>query len=86
MVDADCRNLFATVSKDQVIPASLCQLPPIPHVCCQQKQQMCRVTTVASLIIILQVTVYDDMHMEDHIAVVANMALSNSPEGAKVIA
>lgn len=32
----------------------------------------------------LQVTIYDDMHMGDHVAVVGNLALSNTVNDAKV--
>lgn len=32
----------------------------------------------------LQATIYDDMHMGDHVAVVGNLSLSNSLEASKV--
>lgn len=34
--------------------------------------------------VLLQVTIYDDMHMGDHVAIVGNLALSTSLDDAKV--
>lgn len=78
LCDADCRNLFATVAKDQVS-----QHPADTSVCLHQH---CRQVgnSFALLVWSLQVTIYDDMHMGDHVAVVGNLALSHTPNDAKV--
>ena len=34
----------------------------------------------------LQATIYDDMHMGGHVAIVGNLALSSTPEASKVCA
>ena len=79
MCDADCRNLFATVARDQVSQVQSLHVRSCAPLLCQQGTNSPQL-----LLWLLQVTIYDDMHMGDHVAVVGNLALSNTPNDAKV--